>query len=89
MAWSTAWRGWRQSETLPSAIGLAVAVYYHLVSDHAGLSSGCNCIYMCCARADAICLLAFGNLDCSEKDLERGMATCWIHDTATMFSQSQ
>lgn len=89
MAEWTAWRGWRQSETLPSAIGLAVAVDCHLVSAHAGLSSGCKCIYMCCAWADAICLLAFGNLDCSEKDLERGMATYWTHDTATVFSQSQ
>lgn len=91
MAESAAWRVWCQSETLPSAIVLAVAVGGHLVSAHVGLSSGCIRICMCnwYAGMGVICLLAFGNLDCSEKDLERGMATCWTHDNTAIFSQSQ
>lgn len=91
MAESVASRGWCQSETLPSAIGLVVAVAGHLVSAHVGLSSGCVRICMCnwYAWMGVICLLAFGNLDCSEKDLERGMATRWNHDNAAIFSQSQ
>lgn len=44
---SAAWRGWCQSETLPSAIGLVVAVGGHLVSAHVGLSSGCIRICIC------------------------------------------
>lgn len=74
-------RGWRQNETLLSAIVLAVAMKCHLVSTQVCFSivckykCRCRCICTDCCGTGLICLLAFGNLDCSEKDLERGMAT--------------